>query len=119
MLTKRQNLMETIKGGKPDRFVKQYEFLNLIYEACFNVQGFPMEYGQRSKDSWGVTWEFKEGQLAPFPVHDYEHKVIKDIKDWKKYVKAPEIPTSDEKWAPAIAHANAVDRNEEFVTAFA
>ena len=25
MLTKRQNLLETIHGGKPDRFVKQYE----------------------------------------------------------------------------------------------
>ena len=25
MLTKRQNLMETIRGGNPDRFVNQYE----------------------------------------------------------------------------------------------
>ena len=33
MLTKRQNLMETIKGGKPDRFVNQYEFMNLMMEA--------------------------------------------------------------------------------------
>ena len=27
MLTKRQNFLETIKGGNPDRFVNQYEFL--------------------------------------------------------------------------------------------
>lgn len=27
MLTKRQNLLETIRGGKPDRFVQQYEAL--------------------------------------------------------------------------------------------
>ena len=27
MLTKRQNLLETIHGGHPDRFVKQYEFM--------------------------------------------------------------------------------------------
>ena len=27
MLTKRQNLLETIKGGNPDRFVNQYEAL--------------------------------------------------------------------------------------------
>lgn len=33
MLTKRQNLLETIKGGNPDRFVKQYEFMNIIMEA--------------------------------------------------------------------------------------
>ena len=27
MLTIRQNLLETIHGGHPDRFVNQYEFL--------------------------------------------------------------------------------------------
>ena len=27
MLTKRQNLLETIRGGNPDRFVNQYEYL--------------------------------------------------------------------------------------------
>ena len=30
MLTKRQNLMETIRGGSPDRFVNQYEAFRLI-----------------------------------------------------------------------------------------
>ncbi|MDR2418702.1 MAG: hypothetical protein LBD79_06580 [Treponema sp.] len=31
MLTKRQNFLETIHGGKPDRFVKSFEFLNLFF----------------------------------------------------------------------------------------
>ena len=31
MLTKRQNLLETIRGGKPDRFVKQYEPFALVF----------------------------------------------------------------------------------------
>ena len=30
MLTIRQNFMETITGGNPDRFVKQYEFMAMI-----------------------------------------------------------------------------------------
>lgn len=30
MLTKRQNLLETIRGGKPDRFVNQFEPFALI-----------------------------------------------------------------------------------------
>ena len=25
MLTKRQNMLETVRGGKPDRYVNQYE----------------------------------------------------------------------------------------------
>jgi len=117
MLTKRQNLMETIKYGKPDRFVKQYEFLNMIFEAAFPMTGIAMVPGQTSKDGWGVTWTFMEGQIGGFPVHDKEHIVIKDIAEWEKYVKKPVLPTDDQSWAPAVAHASAIDRNEEFVTA--
>ncbi len=115
MLTKRQNLLETIKGGNPDRFVKQYEFMNLIMEAPLGAMVGP---GQTIKNGWGITFTWPEGQLGGFPVHDDEHKVLKDITDWKNQVKAPTVETSDEAWAAAVAHANAVDRNEEFVTAF-
>lgn len=115
MLTKRQNLLETIRGGKPDRYVNQYEFLNLIMEAMGFLLGPPMMPGRESQDMWGVTWRLPEGQIGPFPVQDAEHKVIKDITEWKKFVKKPFLPTADELWAPAVAHANAVNRDEEFV----
>ena len=115
MLTKRQNLMETIKGGNPDRFVNQYEFMNLIMEAPIGTMAGP---GQTVKNEWGITFSWPEGQLGGFPVHDDEHKVLKDITEWKKYVKAPVVQTSEEAWSAAVTHANAVDRSEEFVTAF-
>lgn len=115
MLTKRQNLLETIKGGNPDRFVKQYEFMNIIMEAPMGPMVGP---GQTLKNAWGITFTWPEGQLGGFPIHDDEHKVLKDITKWREYVKAPAVETSDEAWAAAVAHANAVDRNEEFVTAF-
>ncbi|MEO1815176.1 MAG: uroporphyrinogen decarboxylase family protein [Acetobacterium sp.] len=115
MLTKRQNLIETIKGGNPDRFVNQYEFMNLIMEAPLGEMAGP---GQTIKNGWGITFSWPADQLGGFPVHDEEHKVLKDITDWKNQVKAPAVATSDEAWVAAVAHANAVDRNEEFVTAF-
>jgi len=115
MLTKRQNLMETIKGGNPDRFVNQYEFMNLIMEAPLGEMAGP---GQTIKNGWGITFSWPADQLGGFPVHDEEHKVLKDITNWKNQVKAPAVATSDEAWAAAVAHANAVDRSEEFVTAF-
>jgi Uroporphyrinogen-III decarboxylase len=115
MLTKRQNLMETIKGGNPDRFVNQYEFMNLIMEAPLGEMAGP---GQTIVNGWGITFSGPADQLGGFPVHDAEHKVLKDITDWKNQVKAPVVATSDEAWAAAVAHAKAVDRNEEFVTAF-
>ena len=116
MLTIRQNLLETIKGGNPDRFVKQYEFMQIIYEALFPMHGIAMQPGTRSKDGWGVSWEFPEGQTGPFPNHDDDHKVVTDITKWKEVVKSPPIPEDDESWAPALAHAKSVDRNEFFVT---
>ena len=115
MLTKRQNLLETIKGGNPDRFVKQYEFMNIIMEAPMGPMVGP---GQTLKNAWGITFTWPEGQLGGFPIHDDEHKVLKDITKWREYVKAPAVETSDEAWAAAVAHANAIDRNEEFATAF-
>lgn len=116
MLTKRQNLLETIRGGNPDRFVNQYEYMNIILESP--TFKFMPERGKLTKDSWGVTWSLPEGQIGAFPLHDAEHKVLKDVTEWKNFVKAPVVPTSDEEWAKAVAHANAVDRNEEFVAAF-
>ncbi|WP_411680607.1 uroporphyrinogen decarboxylase family protein [Clostridium thailandense] len=115
MLTKRQNLLETIKGGNPDRFVNQYEFLNMITEVPSRTSP---KRGGSWVDTWGVTWRWPEDQLGAFPVHDNEHKVLKDITEWKECVKIPKIDTSDEAWAPAVAHANSVDRNEEFVSPF-
>lgn len=115
MLTIRQNLMETIKGGKPDRFVNQYEFMDIILEVPVSLMVAP---GTEAKNDWGITFRWPEGQLGQFPVHDAEHKVLKDITEWRKYVKAPVIETSDEAWAAAVAHANSIDRNEKFVTAF-
>jgi len=115
MLTKRQNLLETIKGGNPDRFVKQYEFMDLIMEVPLGVE---FNYGQTWKDHWGITWQWPEGQLGMFPVHANGLSVIKEITEWKDVLKKPAIESSDEAWAAAIAHANSIDRNDQYVAAF-
>lgn len=113
MLTKRQNFIETIKGGNPDRFVNQYEYLNIILEP---PNGFAPVKGGQFIDAWGVTWNWPADQIGGFPMHDPEHKVLKDVTEWKKFVKVPVINTSDEAWAAAVAHANSINRNEEYVT---
>ena len=35
MLTKRQNLLETMHGGNPDRFVNQYEAFGVVQGSPF------------------------------------------------------------------------------------
>ncbi|WKY47175.1 uroporphyrinogen decarboxylase family protein [Eubacteriaceae bacterium ES3] len=116
MLTKRENMMETLKGGNPDRFVKQYEAFEIIMAAPM-AGPMPMP-GETVKNAWGITFSWPEGQLGSFPVHDDEHRVLKDITKWKEVVIAPPIETSDEAWAAAVAHAESIDRKDKFVTAF-
>ncbi|MBF7096756.1 uroporphyrinogen decarboxylase family protein [Alkalibacter mobilis] len=115
MLTIRQNLLETIKGGNPDRFVKQFEFMELIYECPMG--SFPGP-GETIVNDWGITFTWPEGQVGGFPIHDEEHIVLKDITKWKEQVKIPPIVKDDAAWAPAVEHANKIDRSEKFVTAF-
>lgn len=115
MLTAKQNLLETIKGGNPGRFVNQFEFMELIvFMPGFNYGLIP---GTTVTDDWGVTYDYPEGQIGCFPLHDDEHKVLKDITRWDEVVKTPVLDTSDEAWAPSIEIAGSVNRDEKFVTA--
>lgn len=116
MLTKRQNLLETIRGGNPDRFVKQYEAFTMIMNTPITRLKPPV--GGEIKNEWGITVRWPEGQLGAFPVHDDEHKVLKDITKWRECIKAPHLIYPDEAWAKAKATADAIDRNEYFATVF-
>lgn len=123
MLNKRQNLMETIKGGNPDRFVDQFEAfasqpgMFAIIWGDPVISQIPMRgIGETYVNSWGVTISWPEGTPGPFPVHDEEHKVLKDITKWKEVVKAPKLDFPDEEWEKFKAKIVPVDRNESFLT---
>ena len=117
MLTIRQNLLETIRGGKPDRFVNQYEFMKLINNPLSLHNPNPKRGEQDVVNAWGITRSWPEHVLAAFPVHTPEKVVIKDITHWRDYVHAPNIKFSDAEWEPFIKQAEEVDRKEYFVTA--
>lgn len=119
MLTKRQNLLETVRGGKPDRYVNQYEALAMLMNNPYTVNNPAPEYGKGPvKNAWGVTNVWPEGTPGGFPIHDEEHIVCKDITDWKNYVHAPRLDYSDAEWEPYIKAAEEIDRKEYFVTQF-
>ena len=69
MLTPKQNFLETIHGGKPDRFVKQYEFMKLIRTPIWNHRNQPKRGEMNKVNNWGVTVSFGEDQPGAFPVH--------------------------------------------------
>ena len=118
MLTAKENMREVIRGGNPDRFVKQYEFLSPIMGKPW--AHYKIEYGKPAvQDDWGVWQVWAEGQPGAFPMHDMEHRVIKDIEHWRDYVKRPEpMKYSEGEWEAQIAQAEAVDRTEKFAAAY-
>jgi len=126
MLTKRQNLLETIRGGKPDRFVNQYEpFVCRPLEERGMLLLNPVSTGSPAVtpgnqvvNGWGVTISFPEGVPGPFPVHDDEHKVIKDITKWRDVVKAPSLDYPQSEWDKYKPAVEKIDRNEVFATCF-
>lgn len=117
MLTKRENAIETIRGGRPDRLVNQYEYLALM------VGGYPgkspvLKRGETAKNEWGVTYSWPEDSPAKMPICDSGHVVVKDIENWRSYVKAPSLDWKREDWQPYIDAAGKVDRDDRFVTAY-
>ena len=119
MLTPRQNFLETIHGGKPERFVNQFEYMTLLFDPiimhCSNM-AMP---GQTMVNDWGVTITFAPGTPGPFPLNSPELNVVKDISTWRQDLKAPD-PWSypDEEWAMFEKMAQMWDPSETFGAAF-
>ena len=119
MLTKKQNLLETIHGGNPDRFVNQYEFIGMITGSPFGLRNPGPKPGEHNVvNAWGVTKSWPAGLPGAFPVHTPDKIVIKDIEHWQDYVKVPNVVYDAKEWEPFIAKAEQIDRNEQYVTAF-
>ena len=117
MLTKRQNLLETIRGGNPDRFVDQYEAFAMQVPNGFSIHNPSPKPGEMNVvNAWGVTRSWPKGLPGAFPEHAPDKVVIKDIEEWQKYLKVPQVIYDAKVWEPFIAKAEAVDRNEYFCT---
>jgi len=76
MLTAKANFLETIKGGSPDRFVKQFEYLELILDPILTGCGGFCDLGQQRTNDWGVTVYWQEGTPGPFPLCEGDDKKI-------------------------------------------
>ena len=119
MLTPRENFIECITGGNPDRFVNQFDYMNMVGPNPYMIANANPKYGEHNVvNAWGVTKSFPIGTPGPFPVHTPDKIVIKDMEDWKEYVKAPSLEYPEEAWQMAIAAAEKVDKKQQFVTQF-
>ena len=98
MLTAKQNMREVIRGGNPDRFVNQYEAIALLFHPFLLAHPLMSKGDPDMVNAWGVTNSFPSNVPGAFPVHTPDKIVVKDIEDWKQYVKAPTLKFPDELW---------------------
>ena len=120
-LTPRENLIETMKGGKPERFVQQYEAFNTPFRdlATYRWRNNPRPGEIDKKNNWGVTVSWAEGQPGAFPNHRPDLIVCKDIEEWQEYVKAPDPYTIPEaEWEKDQEVWEKIDRTQQFATFF-
>ena len=118
MLTKKQNMRETIHGGQPDRFVNQYSYMEFMQDPIRKEAGCDLKPGEEGYNGWGVKICFPEGTPGEFPLCEGENKLLKDILEWKNVIKEPRTKFTEEEWAPYIEQAKKIDRNEVFATTF-
>ena len=119
MLTIRENLLETIRGGNPDRFVKQYEAHGSIAAPTplAKITNRAVMGGPPVLDAWGVTRVWPAGMPGGMPEHQDKSKiVIQDIRHWRDYVKAPPTDFPEEEWQPYAEAAAKIDRSQYFCT---
>ena len=119
MLTAKQNLLEVMKkDGNPDRFVKQYEFLNILVPDTYYMGNYPFIPGSPDGvDQFGVTWTLPVGQMGAYPLHDDEHRVLKDITQWREILHKPYIPDDPGYWGMLNGIAAQADRENQYVCA--
>ena len=100
MLTAKENLRQTIiPNGKPDRFVNNYEGIYLMFHPPVIHAGPQPQKGELNVvNAWGITNSWPEGTPGSFPVHTPDKIVVKDIEDWKEYVKAPALDFPEAEW---------------------
>ena len=119
MLTKRQNLIETISGGKPDRYVNQFEFMHILNCDPLSLTDSWPAYGEENVvDLWGVTRSYPENTPGPFPVDTPDRLLCPDVARWKEYIKAPKLTFSEDIWEQSLREVEEINREEEFVTLF-
>lgn len=118
MLTPKQNLLEALKkGGKPECLPNDWTMCRGIAgDPCFKLIRGNRIRGTYSYDQWGTYIRFEESDPAAIPIVTPENQVIKDIYEWKKYVKVPDLMGKcSEGWETAIENAAKID-HEKYIS---
>lgn len=100
MLSLKENVLETLKNGKPDAFVNEWEPFPQVWEPITTYMQ-PLQPGQTIVNPWGVTIYWGEHEPGAMPIVNDQTKVCPDVTQWRKYCKAPDIENAVLDWTQA------------------
>ena len=118
MLTAKENMREVIRGGRPDRFVNQYEAISLLFHPFLLSSPLLKKGDMNVVNAWGITNSFPGNTPGAFPVHTPEKIVVKDIEHWRDYVHAPSLKFPNELWDVCKGMYAAVDGTKAYKATF-
>jgi len=125
MMNGKELVLETLKrGGKPDRFVRQFEGTTFLPgdPVNFYVRGDRHPGMDPKQDLWGTTIVWPADSIGAMPHVTEENKVIKDITRWRDFTKVPDLIANCsalELWEPYLERAAKVNREESLLMMFA
>jgi hypothetical protein len=113
MMTPRQNLLETIKkGGHPECLPNSYTaFKTIAGDAVFKYIRGNRIRGTNSIDKWGTQILFPADAPAAVPYVTAENQVIRQIENWREYVKVPDLVANcSQGWEDSQKMHSQIDR---------
>ena len=115
MLSLKENFIETLKRGKPDAFVNEWEPFPQVWDPVFYYMYPIVPGGPVAKSPLGVTLAWPEHEPGSMPIINDETKIIKDITKWRDYVTFFDFREKGLDWAQAKADADKIRADGKFV----
>jgi len=108
-MNSKQNFIETIRWGKPERLCTDFGSLAMIREPGSKV------FDGESKDVWGVKWGVGADETCKRPCVVPGYDVITDIENWKEQLILPDVCGDKFDYKKAAEEASKIDRGEKLV----
>ena len=115
MLSFKENVFETMKNGKPDAFVNEWEPFPQVWDPVFYYMYPVAPGGPAAKSPLGVTLYWGEDEPGAMPIVNDETKVVRDVTKWRDYVSFFDFRDKGLDWTQAKADAEKIRADGKFV----
>lgn len=111
----KQNFLETLKWGKPEALVNEWEPFGMVFDPLMALT-LVAQPGKTIVDPWGVTIYWGENEPGAMPLVTEENKAIKDVTTFRDDIKSPDIAGAELDWSGAKEMQEKVRKSGKLAT---